>query len=80
MPFVELDSIRHQAGWTELPDDEFRARVASWLAADDVGGRRQLRARCGRSIVARATDVVWIDPRKAVVMAQVVDPLDRTGP
>jgi adenylate kinase family enzyme len=71
VPFVELDSIRHQAGWTELPDDEFRARVADLVAAEAWvvdGNYEEVRPL----IVARATDVVWIDPRKAVVMAQVL--------
>jgi adenylate kinase family enzyme len=69
--FVELDSIRHQPGWTELPDDEFRARVAELVSADAWvvdGNYDEVRA----IVVARATDVVWIDPRKSVVMAQVV--------
>src|ERR1700724_2513046 len=31
--FLELDSLQHQADWTPLPVEEFRARVA--LVADD---------------------------------------------
>ena len=71
VPFIELDSIRHQAGWTELPDDEFRARVVEATAGDGWvvdGNYDEVRS----IVVARATDVVWIDPRKTVVMAQVV--------
>ncbi|MGZ4718451.1 MAG: AAA family ATPase [Acidimicrobiales bacterium] len=71
VPFIELDSIRHQAGWTELPDDEFRERVAEATAAEAWvvdGNYEEVRP----IIVARATDVVWIDPRKSVVMAQVI--------
>jgi adenylate kinase family enzyme len=71
VPFIELDAIRHQPGWTELPDDEFRRRVAEATEADAWvvdGNYEEVRT----IVVARATDVVWIDPRKAVVMAQVV--------
>ena len=28
IPFIELDSIFHQPGWTELPEEEFRERYA----------------------------------------------------
>jgi adenylate kinase family enzyme len=34
-PFVELDSIFHQPGWTELPRDEFRARVGALAAGEE---------------------------------------------
>ena len=70
-PFVEFDSIRHQPGWTELPDEEFAEQVSDATAADAWvvdGNYDEVRS----IVVARATDVVWIDPRKAVVMAQVV--------
>ena len=69
--FIELDSLRHQPGWTELPDDEFRVRVAEATAADGWvvdGNYEEVRS----IVVARATDVVWIDPPKAMVMFQVV--------
>jgi adenylate kinase family enzyme len=70
-PFVELDSIYHQPRWTALPDDAFRERVEAALSGD--------RWVCDGNysavhpiVRARATDVVWIDPSKTVVMAQVV--------
>jgi adenylate kinase family enzyme len=70
-PFVELDSIYHQPNWTPLADDAFRARVESALSS------RQWVCDGNYSAVhpivrARATDVVWLDPPKAVVMAQVL--------
>ena len=34
MPFIELDSIFHQPGWTDLPHDEFRRRASKALTAD----------------------------------------------
>jgi adenylate kinase family enzyme len=70
-PFLELDSVYHQAGWTQLPDDEFRARVAALLTADAWVCDGNYSAV--HSVVRdRATDVVWLDPPKAVVMAQVI--------
>ena len=70
-PFIELDAIYHLPGWCELADDEFRARVAeattsgSWVCDGNYGIVRPM-------VWQRATDVVWIDPPKAVVMAQVI--------
>jgi adenylate kinase family enzyme len=70
-PFIELDAIFHQPGWTELPDDEFRDRVAAAVSADAWvcdGNYAVVRP----VVLDRATDVVWIDPPKRVVMAQVI--------
>ena len=33
-PYVELDAIFHQPGWTELSDDEFQARVDEATTSD----------------------------------------------
>jgi adenylate kinase family enzyme len=70
-PLLELDSVYHQANWTPLPDDEMRSRVEAFTAGDAwvVDGNY---SRFTASVRARATDVVWIDPPKAVVMAQVI--------
>ena len=70
-PLIELDAIYHQAGWTVLSDDEFRLEVAaatveaSWVCDGNYGAVRPI-------IWERATDVIWIDPPKVVVMAQVI--------
>src|ERR1700733_14260364 len=56
--FVELDSIFHQPGWTELPDDEFQARVRDatagegWVVDGNYGVVRPI-------VLERATTVVW---------------------
>jgi hypothetical protein len=34
VPYVELDAVFHQPGWTELPIEDFRARVAEAAAGD----------------------------------------------
>jgi adenylate kinase family enzyme len=70
-PFVELDSIYHQANWTPLGDEAFRARVQeavsseSWVCDGNYPVVHPI-------VRAHATDVVWLDPPKAIVMAQVV--------
>lgn len=71
LPHVELDAIRHQAGWVELPDDEFVARardIASgdgWVVDGNYGVVRPI-------FFERATHIVWPDLAKSVVMGQVV--------
>jgi len=70
-PSVELDGHRHQAGWTELPDDDLRARVAELCAGDRwvVDGNYD----AVRDLVwARADTVVWIDLPRWRVTARVV--------
>jgi adenylate kinase family enzyme len=70
-PFFELDAIYHLPGWCELSDEEFRARVSeattagAWVCDGNYSVVRPM-------VWERATDVVWIDPPKAIVMAQVV--------
>jgi len=60
VPFVELDAIHHQPGWTELPTEEFRARVAEvcagegWVVDGNYSKVRDL-------VWNRADTVVWLD-------------------
>jgi adenylate kinase family enzyme len=70
-PHVELDSIYHQPGWTPLPDEEFRRRVAAV-----VEGKRWV-VDGGYSVVReivwrRADTVVWFDLPYATVMARTI--------
>lgn len=68
--FIELDAIFHQPNWTQLPDDEFCRRVESLVRAESWvcdGNYAVVRP----IVLGRATDVVWLDPPKSVVMAQV---------
>jgi adenylate kinase family enzyme len=69
--FVELDAIYHQANWTRLADDVFRARVEAALSSDKWVCDGNYSA-VHPIVRARATDVVWLNPPKGVVMAQVV--------
>ena len=71
VPFIELDAIFHQPGWTELPDDEFRARVRDVVAADGwvVDGNY---AVVRPIVLERATHVAWLDYSRPRVMQQVI--------
>lgn len=74
VPFIELDAINWQPGWTDLNThrkDEFNARVADKIAADgwimdgNYGAVRE-------AILARATDVIWLDYERPVIMRRVI--------
>jgi adenylate kinase family enzyme len=58
-PFVELDSIFHQPGWTELPSEQFRERVSAvvggdrWVVDGNYSAVRDL-------VWERADTVVWL--------------------
>jgi adenylate kinase family enzyme len=71
VPYVELDSIFHQPGWTELPRDEFRARVEAvaagenWVIDGNYTAVRDL-------VWARADTVVWLDLPRPLVMRRVI--------
>ncbi len=70
-PFIELDSIFHQANWTPLPDDEFCARVREvtagdrWVVDGNYGVVRPI-------VLERATAVVWLDYERPLIMARVI--------
>jgi adenylate kinase family enzyme len=70
-PFVELDSIFHQAGWTDLPTDEFRRRVADLTTGDTwvVDGNY---SRVRDLVWARADTVIWFDLPRPLVMRRVI--------
>jgi adenylate kinase family enzyme len=71
IPFIELDSIIHQANWVALPDGEFRARVAAvvdgecWVIDGNYPVVRDL-------VWDRATTIVWLDLPRWQIMAQVI--------
>jgi len=70
-PFTELDSIFHQPGWTELAEDEFRRRVSEvaagdrWVIDGNYGAVRDI-------VLGRATDVVWLDYPRSLIMRRVI--------
>jgi adenylate kinase family enzyme len=71
VPHVELDSIYHQAGWTPLADEEFRARVDAATESEDwvVDGNYSV----VRDIVWKKADtVVCCDLPYVTVMARTI--------
>lgn len=70
VPYIELDAIYHQAGWTPLNPDTFLARVGEIASGDGWvidGNYRAVRP----VIWERADTVVWVDPPRHVVMQRV---------
>jgi adenylate kinase family enzyme len=70
VPFVELDGLFHQPRWTELPREEFRARVREVVATDGwvVDGNYST----VQDIVWAAADtVVWLDLPRHLVMRRI---------
>ncbi len=65
VPHVELDSLHHDAGWTEAPADVLQARVRAALdAAPDgwvVDGN--YRSKLGSLVLDRADTAVHLQPR-----------------
>ena len=70
-PYVELDSIFHQPGWTELATEDFRSHVADVVAGDAwvIDGNYT----AVRDLVwHRADTVIWLDLPRPLVMRRVV--------
>ncbi|TDD04189.1 adenylate kinase [Nonomuraea deserti] len=67
VPWLELDSIFHMAGWTPRPAEEFRADVDRFTAA--VGWVVDGNYSAVRDLVwSRADTVVWLDlPRRTMM-------------
>ena len=62
VPHIELDAIRHQAGWVELPDSVFRERLAVATAADGWVVDGNYGGIGARDIVwPKADTLVWLD-------------------
>ena len=70
VPHLELDAVVHQPGWTELPEGEFRRRVAdfvsqsAWVVDGNYSVVRDL-------VWGRADTVVWLDHSRRLVMWRV---------
>jgi len=68
---VELDSIYHQPGWTQLSNEEFQARVAAatepgtWVVDGNYSVVRDI-------VWDKADTVVWFDLPYATVMARTI--------
>jgi Shikimate kinase len=78
VPFVELDAIHHQAGWTELDAAEFRRRVLPIVAGDAWVIDGSYRGKLGDLVLEAADTVVWLDlPRRVWLPRLVVRTLRR---
>ena len=60
VPYVELDALNHQSGWTEATAEELRAAVEPWVARDGwvIDGNY---SKLGDLTMQRADTVVWLD-------------------
>jgi len=72
LPRLELDSVMHQPNWTPIADDEFRARVSTFMEATPgwvIDGNYPV----VRDAVWWAADtVVWLDPPRLANMRAVI--------
>ena len=70
-PFLELDSVYHQADWEPLPASEYRARVTAaaegkrWVIDGNYSTVRDI-------VWARADTVVFLDLPKRIVMRRII--------
>ena len=73
IPYLELDSVYHQAEWTPLPDGEFQSVVGEFTSQDRWVVDGNYNSHGVLDLVwERADMVVWLDPPKPVVMSRVV--------
>ena len=78
VPYVELDAIHWQAGWTELDAAELRRRVEPLVAHDAWVIDGSYRGKLGDLVLERADTVVWLDlPRRLWLPRLVVRTLRR---
>ncbi len=73
LPYLELDSVFHQAGWRPLPDKEFRARVDTFTSGSGWVVDGNYTSHGVADIVwPRADTIVWLDLPKSTVMKRVI--------
>jgi adenylate kinase family enzyme len=73
LPRLELDSVVHQPGWAQLPQDEFTDRVTQFVSGRGWvidGNYTSLGVR--DSIWPRVDTVVWLDLPRWVIMPRVI--------
>jgi adenylate kinase family enzyme len=78
LPFVELDAIHWQAGWTEVDAAELRRRVEPLVEANAWVIDGSYRGKLGDLVLEGADTVVWLDlPRRVWLPRLVVRTLRR---
>jgi adenylate kinase family enzyme len=72
IPYTELDAVHHQPGWTELPAEDFRARVEPIIAEDQwvVDGNYTSKGVLDQ-VWERADTVVWLDLTRSEALRRV---------
>jgi len=73
LPYLELDSVHHQPGWTFRPDDEMREIVAGFVAGDGwvVDGNYTSNG-VSEIVWSRADTLVWLDLSRLLVTGRVI--------
>jgi adenylate kinase family enzyme len=71
VPYVELDAIFHQPGWTPLPAEQFRRRVTAIASGDGwvIDGNYTAVLPL---VWERADSVVWLDLPRRTVMRRII--------
>jgi adenylate kinase family enzyme len=72
VPYVELDAIHHQAGWTELDAEALRRRVEPIVASDRWVVDGSYRSKLGSLVLDHADTVVWLDLPRRVWLPRLV--------
>lgn len=73
VPYLELDALRHQPGWQELPDAQFLEHVHRFVAQDTwVVDGNYFSVVTESEVWPAADTVIWVDLPKAAVMRQVI--------
>ena len=63
LPYIELDALHHDPGWTEAPADVFRERVARAIAAAPGGWviDGNYFGKLDSFVLDQADTIVWLD-------------------
>jgi adenylate kinase family enzyme len=73
LPYLELDALRHQPGWGEMPDAQFLDLVCRFVKQDGwVVDGNYFSVVTEPAVWPAADTVIWIDLPKAAVMRQVI--------
>jgi adenylate kinase family enzyme len=72
VPHMELDAIFHQPGWTELPTDEFRAKVEEFASAPRWVIDGNYSHRVQDLVWKRADTVIWLDVPRRLMMRRII--------
>jgi adenylate kinase family enzyme len=73
VPHLELDAIYHQPDWKPLDRETFQQRVRERVAGERwVADGNYHSQGVAQLVWQRADTIVWLDPSRATVMAQLV--------